>query len=195
MAKINDTSVYPVTTPAAGDRLIGTDVSNTSNDASGETVNFQIDAIGDLILPAGVIVMWSGAVSAVPTGWHICDGTNGTPNLTGRFVVHADADTGGTYNVGATGGQTHITDVPEHTHGAGTLAADSDGAHSHNYELPNDATRGSGSLGARAVTGTTTATSTSGAHTHTISGSTASTGSASVDVRPPYYALAYIMKL
>jgi len=42
MSKINDTTDYPVTVPAAGDMLIGTDVSNTSTDAGGETANFTV---------------------------------------------------------------------------------------------------------------------------------------------------------
>jgi hypothetical protein len=35
----------------------------------------------------GMIVMWSGDVTKIPTGWALCDGTNGTPDLRGRFVL------------------------------------------------------------------------------------------------------------
>ena len=45
MSKINDTTDYPVTVPAAGDMLIGTDVSDTSTDAGGETANFTVAAL------------------------------------------------------------------------------------------------------------------------------------------------------
>lgn len=38
-------------------------------------------------LPSGVIVMWSG--SSIPSGWALCDGTNGTPDLRDRFIVGA----------------------------------------------------------------------------------------------------------
>ncbi len=38
-------------------------------------------------LPAGVIVMWSGAINDIPEGWVLCDGTSGTPNLSDRFVM------------------------------------------------------------------------------------------------------------
>lgn len=48
MAKINDPTTYPATTPAASDRLIGTDVSNTTNDANGETVSFTVDSLVDM---------------------------------------------------------------------------------------------------------------------------------------------------
>lgn len=249
MAKINNTTSYPVETPAGLDRLIGSDVSDTSTDANGATKSFRVQDIlgvqhdhtlsdiidagtaaaqdvgtgaGDVvqlngsaqlpavdgslltgIIPTGVIVMWSGSVATIPTGWAICDGTNGTPNLTGRFVVHADADTGGTYNVGGTGGQNAITDVPAHTHDAGTLVTSSDGDHRHEVAFDgnnnNSLNVGSGKPVLtdylQSATFDSGNTSEAGAHTHTISGSTAETGSASVDVRPPYYALAYIMKL
>ncbi len=48
--KINDTSLYPITAPAANDLLIGTDVSNTSNDANGETVNFTRASVAGPVL-------------------------------------------------------------------------------------------------------------------------------------------------
>lgn len=47
MAKINDTTTYPSTTPAAGDLVIGTDISDTGNDANGETVNFTVQAVAN----------------------------------------------------------------------------------------------------------------------------------------------------
>lgn len=46
MAKINDTTTFPLTTPASGDFVIGTDISDTGNSADGEVVNFSI---GDII--------------------------------------------------------------------------------------------------------------------------------------------------
>ena len=52
------------------------------------------------IIPTGVIVMWSGSIASIPTGWLICDGTNGTPDLRNRFIVGA----GSTYSVAGTGG-------------------------------------------------------------------------------------------
>jgi len=79
------------------------------------------DSLG-LIFQTGMIIMWSGAISAIPTGWVICDGNNSTPNLTDRFVIHADADSSGTNNVGETGGaSTHRLQATEsgiaaHTH-------------------------------------------------------------------------------
>ena len=72
------------------------------------------------IVPSGGIIAWSGAISAIPSGWVICDGNNSTPNLTDRFVIHADADAAGTRNVGDTGGaMTHTLTTAElasHSH-------------------------------------------------------------------------------
>ncbi len=52
------------------------------------------------VLPIGTVVLWSGAIVDIPTGWQLSDGTNGTPDLRGRFVVGA----GSTYSPDETGG-------------------------------------------------------------------------------------------
>lgn len=53
-------------------------------------------------VPSGGIIMWSGSIASIPSGYYICDGTNGTPDLRDRFVVGS----GNTYAVGNTGGFT-----------------------------------------------------------------------------------------
>jgi hypothetical protein len=35
--------------------------------------------------------MFYGAESAIPTGWQICDGSNGTPDLSGSFILASDS--------------------------------------------------------------------------------------------------------
>ena len=45
-------------------------------------------------VPVGGIIMWSGAATNVPTGWALCDGQNGTPDLRGRFVLGAGQGAG-----------------------------------------------------------------------------------------------------
>lgn len=52
--------------------------------------------------PVGTIKIWSGTVATIPTGWQLCDGTNGTRDLRNRFVlgttntaVHPVGETGG----------------------------------------------------------------------------------------------------
>ena len=97
-------------------------------------------------IPTGVICMWSGESTAIPSGWHLCDGEEGTPDLRDRFIVGA----GSTYKVKDTGGEaTHkltTNEMPSHNHGfTGT-------SHSHTGSL-SSATAAS-----------------AGNHTHTMSG-------------------------
>ena len=79
------------------------------------------------IMPYGSVIMWYGLKDNVPAGWAICDGTNGTPDLTNKFVVGGSGDVGpgnqavpGTSILGATtstGGYTDI-ELINHTHTA-----------------------------------------------------------------------------
>jgi len=64
----------------------------------------------------GIICLWSGAIVDIPSGWQLCDGTNGTPDLRNRFVIGA----GDTYAVNDTGGaatHTHTFTSDAHDHG------------------------------------------------------------------------------
>jgi len=61
-------------------------------------------------IPSGGIIMWSGALADIPAGWHLCDGTSGTPDLRDRFILGTSA----AEDPGATGGSnthTHTVDV------------------------------------------------------------------------------------
>ena len=68
------------------------------------------------MIPKGGIIIWSGSATNIPTGWTLCDGNNGTPDLRDRFVLGA----GGNYAVDSTGGEaTHtltIDEMPKHNH-------------------------------------------------------------------------------
>jgi microcystin-dependent protein len=157
-------------------------------------VSFTGPEVGSV--PAGGIIMWSGAIASIPSGWFLCDGANGTPDLRNRFIVGA----GSTYTPGDTGGADTVTlttaQIPSHTHTfSGTT--NTTGAHTHNYFSsgafgPNPWPDVDNVSGGAATTHTTTS---NGDHSHTFSGTTASTGGGeSHENRPPYYALAYIMK-
>lgn len=38
-------------------------------------------------VPSGGIMMWSGTIASIPAGWALCNGANGTPDLTDKFIV------------------------------------------------------------------------------------------------------------
>ena len=136
--------------------------------------------------PAGGIIIWSGAIGAVPVGWYLCDGTNGTPDLRNRFIVGA----GSTYSVGATGGSADAV-VVTHTHTATSTVTDPTHFHSvpsgaqPAYGTPGGGAPGGATNTGAASTGITVATSTI-APSGAVSGTNANL--------PPYYSLAYIQK-
>ena len=122
-------------------------------------------------IPVGGIILWSGAQTAIPTNWQLCDGTNGTPDLRGQFVIGA----GGNYEVGNTGGEAKHTltenEMPRHRHG-NTTAFLSQSRGKYYLNSSSEATMGF-------VTGTTTYVGNGGSHNNL----------------PPYYALCYIMRV
>jgi microcystin-dependent protein len=146
-------------------------------------------------IPSGGIILWSGSVASVPSGWFLCNGSNGTPDLRNRFVVGA----GDTYAVDATGGADSVTldasQMPAHTH---TFSGSTNTTGAHTHTVPNGNSGGASTVilnGNARSNDTNTSTSSAGDHSHTFSGTTASTGGGtSHENRPPYYALAYIMK-
>lgn len=76
-------------------------------------------------IPIAGIILWSGAIEDVPTGWALCDGNNGTPDLRNVFIVGA----GDAYAVDDTGGADEV-DI-SHAHAVGSLVNDTLGAHQH----------------------------------------------------------------
>ena len=145
--------------------------------------------------PSGGIILWSGSVASIPSGWLLCNGSSGTPDLRDRFVVGA----GSTYAVAATGGAAAVTlsatEIPSHTH-TFSATTSTNGAHTHTYQLPDLIPNGERDNNQQFGDTTSSATTSSaGDHNHTVSGTTNAAGSGgSHENRPPYYALAYIMK-
>jgi len=82
---------------------------------------------GGASLPAGLIVMWHGLIANIPSGWVMCDGQNGTPDLRSKFIKGAAAGV----EAGSTGGAlTHThANHPALSH-SGTAVADH-AAHTH----------------------------------------------------------------
>lgn len=125
--------------------------------------------------------------------WHLCDGTNGTPDLRNRFIYGGD----GTNN-GATGGEANVTlkvdNIPAHGH---TADVSEDGEHTHTVTTYTDGgepdhNRVSGSYAKRQAGKATV--SSSGKHKHEVTIDSTGGGQPHNNM-PPYYVLAYIMKL
>lgn len=96
------------------DYVTSSSLSTTLNNyyTKTETDDAINDAINDA-LPCGSIVMWTGDINNVPSGWALCDGTNGTPNLNDRFPRGTTAPA----SVGTTGGNnSHSHTVNDHSH-------------------------------------------------------------------------------
>ncbi len=134
---------------------------------------------GDIAtVPAGLISMWSGSAAAIPSGWNLCDGTNGTPNLIGKFIKAAST-------AGATGGSTvtgahtlSISEMPSHDHDLITGRNDNGNYHASGG---NKGHVGNGF----------TATYNVG---RSWIGNEGGGGSHSHTAEPPYFELCYIMK-
>lgn len=128
-----------------------------------------------------MITLWSGAINNIPTGWALCDGNNGTPNLTDRFVVGA----GSTYTVGAVGGEaTHTLtteELPSHNHNLYAWSSSGSGG-SHDYLSSVSGGQVKISRGQVSLSSSDEIIRSTG-------------GGVAHENRPPYYALAYIMKL
>jgi hypothetical protein len=181
--------VYSNSPTISSPTLTGTPLAPT---AAVSTDNTQIATTAFVrdIIPTGIISMWSGSIATIPSGWFLCDGSNGTPDLRNRFVVGA----GSTYAVAATGGSANAI-VVSHTHTA--TSSVSDPGHTHNIPSRFQATGNAFGFNApysglgNDIVSTTTSSTTS----ISVSTTNASTGSSGTNANlPPYYALAYIMK-
>ena len=130
-------------------------------------------------IPVGGIIMWSGNANNVPDGWKLCDGTDGTPNLKGKFIVGYDPADSDYNTVGKTGGERSVTlstaQMPSHSHSATVrvsgLAASSNG--DKDFFAPSWKTKNSED--------TITTNSKGSGQPH--------------ENRPPYYAMCFIMRV
>ena len=180
---------------------------NTSNGVLTATVNGATNPTVDLDgryvsqstggssgIPSGGIIIWSGAANAIPSGWYLCDGSNNTPDLRGRFVVgYHNGD--GDYDVNDTGGAKNVTlqssEMPSHFHYS--FRSGNHGQLQNGSNLSANNYPGSGSGRANLYEGYNINSSGSVANV----GKTSNTPSGSTSAhenRPPYYALCYIMK-
>jgi len=144
----------------------------------------------------GMIMLWSGAIGSIPSGWNLCDGTNGSPDLRDRFIVGA----GTSYSVGQTGGSADAI-VVSHTHTATSVITDP--GHVHPYAIGNgyyntetDPSIATNTYSSRQNPSVPTANTNSATTGITVATTNQSTGTSGTGQNlPPYYALAYIFKL
>ena len=128
--------------------------------------------IGQGAFVKGMILMWCGKKNEIPPGWALCDGNDGTPNLQDRFIYGSNAD------LGEVGDPKRLGGEATHTH-----SMQKAGSHNHDF---------TGSTGRFALTlfpdgnRNNTGMDNSGEHTH---------GLENASSLPPYYKMAFIMKL
>ena len=155
-------SINTTLTSVAGKANTGANLSTFTNDT-----NYITLAQVPTSFVTGMILMYTGTTA--PTGWALCDGTNGTPNLRDKFIVGS----GSTYSNGDTGGQADAI-VPDHTH-----TTSIDGGH----VIPGNG-------------GTSYPYGGAGTYASTIFSMNNPTNGESVTNKnlPPYYALCFIVK-
>ena len=151
-----------------------------------------LDELIDGGIPRGFIGMWSGQLSEIPSGWALCDGQDGRPNLLGKFIRGVPAAT----NPGNTGGSDSITlseaNLPAHKH---DVNAETTG-HSHTIPgIGQGMLRVGGNQNTPAIIANQYGTPTSTVKDKINTASSAVGGGQAFDNRPAYYELAYIIKL
>ena len=211
----NAGKVIITNTDAANDGRVVLEVQDGSIKVNNGDVNVQdgkIKEYGHDLVPQGAIIMWSGATNNIPPGWKLCDGSVATkldgtgdfttPDLRERFIVGAGGNnpsvSSSGYGSNANGGKTQHTlseqEMPSHTHQV------NDPGHSHPYTFRGgynvDVIKQNGykdqfantiynSNTSNAVTGITLSNTGGGFLGYTVPFS----------IHPPYYALAFIIKL
>ncbi len=168
-------------------------------------------------IPIGGIIMYNGAFADIPANYALCDGTNGTPDLRGRFIVGAGTEG----DIGNTGGSSDAV-IPEHSHtmdhAHGNVATNGSHSHSEIKNSSNGTRYGKGSADFYSSTykigdndthfvfphldaapDAWLGTDVQVGHTHSVNpynGSTGSEGQSATDANlPPYYELAYIRRM
>ena len=174
-------------------------------------------------IPYGCIVMWSGAVNNIPSGWRLCDGTNSTPDLRDKFVIGARSDSGGSATTTVTGADTKTggqkdAALVSHTHPVTTSVTV--GNHSHTISgsfyardsgmYAESGPFSNGGAAAETINADTLSSSfkdfenrrinfnNTNTHTHPVSVSVGITAAGDTGTNknlPPYYSLAFIMKV
>lgn len=183
------------------------DVANAA-----KLAGYTLDELKSIFFPKGLISKWSGTIATIPTGWYLCNGQNGTPDLRKKFIYGASTDV----EIGTTGGSADSV-VVSHSHSASSDSqgnhahytwTDTQGSHVHSLDTQGVAagTVGVNQGGLHSGSGKiTSGTTSAGAHAHNIGMNAAGSHAHNITVNangesgtgknlPPYMYLAYIMK-
>ena len=182
-------------------------VIGTSSGGNLNVTRGKVQEGGDDLIPYGVIVMWSGWT--IPGGWRLCNGSYGTPDLRGKFIVGHDSrnpdynNTGNRSTRGTNNGDQGGSETHKHAINPPSITSSSNGRHRHNINLPEKkaSVNGGGKIALNKSSGSSTIridygdedTDYAGDHTHKTD--IGEFDSKSGDSRPPYYTLAFIMKV
>lgn len=192
------TSNQFVVPPGGGAPTIGGAVVYT-------TANLNQAAINALAFPVGTVLMFNGSIGNIPSGFQLCDGTNGTQDMRGKFVIGA----GGAYAVGATGGAAAVTSgaggahtptiqgttltvaqLPAHTHTISTRGSNASSQGNTQRDFPRSYGEGDATVTDSVVTNSQGSGST---HTHTADSVADHTHT--VATLPPYCGLFFIQRV
>ena len=157
--------------------------------AKGLTVNGDVTVApsgsfsGYGTIPVGGIIMWSGSASNVPDGWNLCDGSFGTPDLRGRFIVGYDPGDGDYNAVGKKGGKSTVklttAQLPSHKHEVYGRSSGYTARHNDDAEVITYANRGWGSSTVYQKINDTSSVGSGDEHEN----------------RPPFYTLCFIIRV
>ena len=172
----------------------------TITTATADTTSALVATTGGLVkkiaaapVPVGGIIMWSGSIATIPSGWSLCDGTSPTPNLQNMFIVGA----GDTYAVDDSAGSADAV-VVSHTHVWSGDISPNPHSHSGHVKIASGDWRGGGSNSTPNSTSNNGITDTTSLGVNGYLGPAPNTpGPVGVSGTnknlPPYYSLAYIM--
>lgn len=168
--------------------IINQNVSSNvvTSDSNGDLSTVPIT---DVIVPYGSIIMWSGNMDNIPIGWAFCDGNNGTPDLRGRFVLCANPENNANNGrwkhwPGETGGNEFV--LANHTHRYWDTKFSENSKYASGYDIldasnnkpgHNKFDRDNSLMGTYETTKEPNIQTTDN------------------DTRPPFFVLAYIMKI
>jgi hypothetical protein len=143
---------------------------------------------------SGMVMLWSGNSTNVPSGWLLCDGNNGTPNLVGKFVKGStlSGGTGGSETTSSNGSHNHTTgdhtltinEMPSHKH------EQKHGLYQNNDYYDNSSAYGNNGTW-NAIEDAESYTGGGASHNH---GDTSASVSHTHTIEPVHYELCYIMR-